>query len=405
MSWLDDINNIEFTITTGDGKKYTPKIQGSSKEKEYNISKFEYINRKGSRVDRKRPKSNLYPLVFFFQGADNIDVVKAFETSADDSRSWTVVHPRYGTIKGQPANLKISDQSLNVTEVTVDFWEISTQRVPNTTVSPQDAVLDKATALREVSRLSFQSNALASPKDIDLTEQVVGSSISGIIVDEDYRVDYDAKVRKMIESTGNLVTDAIQVVDAFDDIYETIVEFKFPVAFKLRQLTQSYFELKNKTFTLYNKVMFEMFSGTVLRSMATTLVYPFDNSDYRTRQSVFDASASFLSVYDDYLAQIELNQTSIYSEDEEPYSPDPNNQLEMQDLASRVLENLFLIAFGSKQERTHVVESDTNLLLMTHKLLGLDAEDSNIEDFKDMNQIVLGEIMNIKKGRELKYFV
>lgn len=405
MSWLDNVNNIEFLIKTGDGKTYSPKIKTSSKEKEYNVSKFEYINRSGSRVERKKPKSNLHAFEFFFQGPDHIDKVRDFETSADDNRSWVITHPVYGKLTGQPTNLKISDSHLNVTKINVDFWEVSFQKIPKILSSPKDAIIDKAKELEESLSSSFSENRVAEAKDIDITEQAVMSSISSITVYEPDRVKFEAKVRSFVSGVNDLVLEAVTVIDSIDAIYEQIVEFKFPIAFKIRQLTQSYFEMKNKTESLYNKILFEVGAGTIIKSMATTLVYPFDNSDYRSRTAVAEMSVSFLEVYEDYLESVEKNELSIYESALEPYSPDPTVQLVLQDLVNLVFENLFLIAFDSKQERTYITTTSTNLILMAHKLVGLDEDDVALEEFKEMNNISLKEIFEIKKGRELKYFV
>lgn len=127
MDWKERVDNIKFSIETGDGKIFYPLYKGGEKGKEFNTSSFEFINVYGTLVDRKKPKSGVYPLVFWFQGADNIDQAAEFDISSDDPRPWTVTHPFYGTIKGHPINIKYDDSNLNITEVTIPFGKVSTQ--------------------------------------------------------------------------------------------------------------------------------------------------------------------------------------------------------------------------------------------------------------------------------------
>ena len=142
MSWKDRLDNIDFTITTGDGKVFKPLWKSGEKSKDFNITKYDFIDVDGSLIDRKRPQSNAYPLVFWFQGDDNIEQSNAFEASADDNRLWTVIHPFYGTIKGQPTNLKRDDNNYNVTKVTVDFWQSIDGDFPVDEISIKDEVRD-----------------------------------------------------------------------------------------------------------------------------------------------------------------------------------------------------------------------------------------------------------------------
>ena len=95
MSWQERLKDIIFTIKTGDGKTFHPLWINGEKSKEFNISKYDFINVEGSFIDRKKPQSNLYPLVFYFQGDDNIEQANTFEASVD-------VHGR-SELRGTPS--------------------------------------------------------------------------------------------------------------------------------------------------------------------------------------------------------------------------------------------------------------------------------------------------------------
>jgi hypothetical protein len=69
------------------------------------------------------------------------------------------------------------------------------------------------------------------------------------------------------------------------------------------------------------------------------------------------------------------------------------------------ISNLYSIAFAAKQEREYVLDKDSNPILLTHKFYGLDKNDVNLEKFISTNDIGLTEILNIRKGRKIVYYV
>jgi hypothetical protein len=68
------------------------------------------------------------------------------------------------------------------------------------------------------------------------------------------------------------------------------------------------------------------------------------------------------------------------------------------------VSNLFDLAFDAQQERVVYLPKDSNLVLLTHKYMGL-ANDENMQRFREINNIKLKELFRIKKGRKIKYYV
>jgi hypothetical protein len=73
-------------------------------------------------------------------------------------------------------------------------------------------------------------------------------------------------------------------------------------------------------------------------------------------------------------------------------------------IVEETLANLVNIAFGSEQEFSVVTDKNTNAILLTHKYYGLDDADVNLNKFLDTNRIGLSEVLEIPKGREIKYY-
>ena len=144
MSWKDKIENGIFKIRTGDGKVFRPLWKPGESSIEFNTSAYNFINLEGTLVDRKKAQSSKYPLVFWFQGDNHIDEVKAFLNSAKDSRAWEVEHPIYGIINGQPLSIDRNDVDYNVTQIKVDFWESISVDYPDDAISVSDRIKAKS---------------------------------------------------------------------------------------------------------------------------------------------------------------------------------------------------------------------------------------------------------------------
>ena len=109
-------------------------------------------------------------------------------------------------------------------------------------------------------------------------------------------------------------------------------------------------------------------------------------------------------MYDEYLEILDSASVSIY-DIEYSWSPDSTSSILLHDLVTYVLGSLFVLGLDSFQERIVTLEKDSNLILLTHKYLGLDASDESIENFRKINDIKLNELFKLKKGRTIKYYV
>ena len=100
---------------------------------------------------------------------------------------------------------------------------------------------------------------------------------------------------------------------------------------------------------------------------------------------------------------IDANQIPLENINDE-YSPDIDLQSSLIDLVTYTSQSLFVLSFDARQERSVILEKDSNLIVLTHRFLGL-ASDENLEIFKRINKIGLSEIYRIKKGRLITYYI
>lgn len=405
MSWINKIENIKFSIKTGDGKEFFPLWKPGEKSIEYNTSLFDFIDVEKSLVERKKPKSGKYPLTFWFQGDDNIEQAQEFEDSANDNRYWTVTHPFYGIIKGQPLSISRNDANYNVTEITVDFWETIVFEFPKSNLSIQDNTLVRRDSVMSNSALSYSSKKVQASEDIQKNKQsnaLISKSFETIQSD-DTNVDYQNALAKAQKSAENLLKNPNQAILDAQALLSGPSFYDVQVLPRVNAYKTAFNTLFRGFDNVADKLFFESQGATCLANLCNAAVnYNFE-TDYTIVSEVDYVSSTILELYNYYLDLIDGASTSNY-DIENGYQPDAVVQSELNDLVMFTIANLFDLAFDAQQERIVYLQKDSNLVLLTHKYLGL-ANDENMQRFREINNIKLKELFRIKKGRKIKYYV
>ena len=401
MSWESDIDNIVFTIITGDGKEWKPKWKNAVKTVDYNSSVFEFINVEGALVLRQKPKGRKFDLEFYFDGENAVNIGNSFEFSARDSRVWKVKHPFYGDFKCQPISLSQDNSFLNVSKFVVPVIETITDAYPTPAPVFEDEIKAQVAVVNEA-----QAQALEQSKELDKIELAQNVSYLDKVYSKIIKADEDLKTFKGIvsevvieisnvASTGLSITRGIQALINYPATIEQTVEARF---IALKESISGILD----TFT-GNKNQFEAVCGSIVTAMQLAVSINIVD-DYNTRKKVKDHQDKLIVENNRYLAFLDSLQTDRADSDDS-YIPNFDSQNELNTLVNLTLSNLYNIAFSAKQEREYVLDKDSNPILLTHKFYGLDKNDLNLENFINTNDIGLTEILNIRKGRKIVYYV
>lgn len=405
MSWIDQIENTTYSIETGNGEIFLPLWSGGNKETEYNTSLFDFINVSGTLVDRKKARSPMFNLIFWFQGDDYLDVAGRFEISAADSRPWIIEHPIYGSIKGQPLSLKRNDDNLNIVEFTVPFWQSIEADYPFSNFSIKDNTREKHAKVYELSSLSYVTNNPVAAVDVSKLKISV-TDMSGAmksIQDNTTYSEFQNQLNKALKSIDNLLDDptaAIQNIQAFLDLpttYSQVLEAR------MAAYESIYSRLKTTITTLADKKYFESISASLIASMCLVSVTPLEG-DYVLVSDVFNVSERVVAIYNDYLATLDTLKVSIYDVNNS-FNPEPESQTELSSLVKYTISNLYVLSFEAKREKIIIVDKDTNPILLVHRYIGMDKDDVNLVNFIVQNNIKLKELFLIKKGREVRFAI
>jgi hypothetical protein len=403
MSWQERVDNIKFSIETGDGQIYFPLYKGGETEREYNTSVFNFISVYGTLVDRKKPQSRKLTLVFYFQGADNIEQADRFEFSCDDPRPWTVTHPFYGIINGQPMSIKRDDSSLNITEVTVPFLESIDADYPLSNFTIKDNTRDKKALVYSLSSVSAVTNVNFVAADIPKMNQSI-LDMSGEmkkIQDGNTYSDFQNALNSGLKAIDNLLAEPLDALGKIQDFLDLPSTYERAIEARIGNFENIFRRLKTSIKTLADKKYFESMGASVISSLSLVLVLP-KVGDYVLVDDVASATRRLSNIYNEYVEILADLQTSIYDVNNS-FSPDASVQTELNSLVNYTIANLYFLSFETKRERIVVTAKESNLILLVHRYLGLDADDINIDTFVKTNNLKFNKLFTIEKGTEIRY--
>lgn len=406
MSWIDRVQN-NLVITTGDGKQYNPNWIVATKAKEYNIAEFNFPEISGTLVKRGTPKGKRYPLEFYFQGEDHIEIANAFEISADDKRPWTISHPYYDRIVCHPISLTFDNNRYNVSKIVCEVLETIDDKNPKTTVDPQEDALIKKANLDETIAATFEADVIPDTDDInqmiDVNEEVYGEGKKFVLNDLDFQNYFNA-FNEANSAILNGTDDAFQAMNKLQAVINAPFQFVDTVKNRIAILKSQFNKLKNSIVNLLTKPSKKIYEATNASLVSSLALSSMVNIDYDNAGDVLDVIDDILDNYNDYISRIDSLQ-SINNGNEDSYLPDFNVQVQLNDLIVFVVNNLLDVALNSRQERRIFIEDDTNAIILAHRFIGLDINDDNLNKFINDNQIGLNELLQIKKGREIVYYV
>lgn len=409
MSWLEKIKS-NFIIKTGDGKTFKPLWINATKAVEYNIAEFEFPNLPGTLVKRGTPKGGRYNLEFYFEGEDHLDQSLAFEISARDSRAWVISHPMYDNITVQPMGLIFDNTKYNTTKITGPVIETITDDSPKINVVPVDKITEDKTNCDSLFAENYTNNVVPDATDINTMNSNVaviyakGAKVSPIPNSEDYfNLFSDAK-----SDILNATDDPLKAIQSIQAMIAAPALFLTDVKTRLALLIDQFNALRTTVINIFSpnaKRLYENNMAALISSMALATANPQEGgNDYATKNTVIDAIEKVLNSYNLYVSDLDSLQTANGGE-MDSYIPDADSLIALNNLVNYTLSNLFTIALGAKQERIIYAEKDTNAIILTHRFYGLDVEDKNIETFMLNNNMGLSEMLQIKKGRRIVYYV
>lgn len=403
MSWTELVTG-EYIITTGDGREYRPLSVNWQKSTEYNIAEFNFVGLDGTLVEKRRPKGRRFPLEIYFQGDDHLDVSTAFETSAKDVRPWTVTHPYYGRLTVHAASLTFDNTQHNVTKITGVLLETIAEDGVTATVNAPERVAE----LKEAS-----DESLAAPVEVDSQVQNTLQTQTKSVYDEGAKTvtgedgnTYFKAFNTASTSILNATNEPLQAMRSVQAMINAPSQFQQSIERRFDTLTSQFELLTNSitnALTPKQKRVYEANAGTVVGAMATTAVNP-EEGDYGSAMAALAVIDQLTATYDSYLLTLDGLQTATGGAPDS-YIPDGQAQSDLSQLVGAAVSGVFDIALQSQQERSVILEYDSDIINLTHRFYGLDNADANIERFINTNGFGLSQMLTVRANTMVVYYV
>lgn len=410
MSWIEK-QEADFVIITGDGKRYVLFWKNASKNVEYNTATFEFINRAGSLVDRGTPRGTQYGIEIVFQGEKHLEESTLFEKSASDKRPWNVEHPLYGALRVQPISLTFDNSVENVTRITgmvVETITISQATVP--TISRIDKIKVDKLAVDQVVVASFAGTlpSVDAGTSVSLMSNArdAYNAISGKIKDSAWRDAFFNAYNRVNTILNSGFVDGLQTIQAIRDY--TTLPYQFSDLLRDRlNMFAAQFDLLSSTvgnlFTRASKKSYEAQAGFSLSSMLLASVTNIGDAYSNAVDAI--KTIDFLSgKYNKFLSDLDQMQGDNGGSPDS-FIPDSEVVSGIAQLAAYTINTLLDIASQGKQQRVMYLEYDCSIITLATRLYGYNGDDKIFEDLISHSNIGLNELLMLRKGRKITYYI
>lgn len=405
MSWINRVQS-KIEIRTGDGQSYFPEYLNPEFVQGYNLSEFEFRNVPGTLVKREQPKGRRFRLEIIFQGDLHLEDAERFRQSTFDRRPWIVIHPKYDDLLVHPVSLTFDNTSENLSTITGTVIETIKEVFPATSESPNDEILQRKLDLDESSAESYEQELSQEGLQVEDANQIEDnlSNIESKSLDIAQTDEEAANIRNTIRTAQTKVNNAIGDATGYVRDVQAAINLPFQiqtsVTDRINALRESLDALPFIDLSKNQKKYYEANGAATVSAICTASI---TNVEYETVSEVDAVILSLLDAFNFFVTNLDSIQTETAVE-VDSYTPSEEVLRGLYSTVNYTVSRLFEIAFGSKQELIYVVPEDTNPILLTHLIYGLDSEDENLNRLVTNNQIALDELLLVKKGRAIKYY-
>jgi hypothetical protein len=409
MAYTENIEQT-YKITTGEGSTFQVLWKNAEKSYEFNIAQFEFIETPGTKVDRREVKGRTFPLEIYFVGDDHLTNSSSFEIATLDKRPWTIEHPLYGKLIVQPISLSFNNsESISYTKITGSVMETITDAGLVIQDNPIDIIEELNTESLDAGAETF-STVTPNPSDMAQNADVLyqqGKSITTTqLIAEEYFNLFNETQAVILNATA----EPLAAIRLLQTMTEAPARFETSVQNRITALTNQFSSLLTSILniipgnvTLAQKLLFENSAGPLINSLALAASLPL-TGDYQNRSAVLSVINTLVTNYNSYVSAIDGLRSGVPG-NPNTYSPGSTYQNGLSSLINFTISNLFVIASGARQERNFILTDDDNLITLSHRFYGPSLDDANVTEFRLINNIGLSEILGLKKGRSIIYYV
>lgn len=412
MAWQDRLSEAAYTPPSGARIVFT--YEELRVNTELKGTRFDFPGTEGTYVQATGASGREFPLRVYFNGADHDTDAAAFFSALRETGEALLEHPTEGRVTVVPLG-RVSQRndlvkSANETVIDVVLWETIGAIYPTDQADPASEVLTSVDDFKDATSQAFA----------DAVSTVTGSEIAELANGAKAAV---AKAKKELgpiaDTVEALETQFADIADSINDGIDVLIGQPLTLAFQIVQLIHAPARaaaLWQDKISAYSALAKNIATGSrlptvdnsarnlfavddaVATSAATGAILSAVNTEFKTQPDAIEAAQAVIELVDSVVAWRESNFTTLSATDTgETYQ-------QMQAAASLCAGYLIQISFTLYQERTIITHKDRTIVDLCAELYG-DAGDENLNFFINSNAFTGDEILEIPKGKRIKYYV
>lgn len=409
MSWIDKVKN-ELIITTGAGDQFKPAWINARLVQEYNIAEFNFPDVEGTLVKRGKRLGIKFAMEIYFEGPDHLEISEQFREASKDQNFWVLEHPYYGVFPCQPTSLDFDNSGYNITKITGTLIETILDDQP-LIYGPEFSLPEKIEAEKIQLDSVIESTFVYPlyPGDVNTlrntNNRAFNLSVPIITLPDEFEI-YNNLFNQANTAINTAIASPVLAMRAVTSALTQPARFTASVKSRVNTLANSFDSLRDTVSglaTVSSKKIYQNQNGTLLAAMCIAASTPQENN-YTNNNTVLQIIDLIFGKYGKFLEDIDLLQSTNGSSTLS-YVPDPDVLTALANLINTTLSGLFIIALSSRKERSIITETDTNIVVLTHRLYGLDQLDKNIDEIIANNEFGLDHLIQIPKGKKILYYI
>lgn len=408
MSWQDNLKS-DLVIYTGAGDIFKPKWQNARVVEEYHTAEFNFRRVPGTLVKREEKLGSKFAMELYFDGPDHLEISEQLRVASKDKRFWVMEHPYYGVITCQPTTLDYDNSGFNVTKITSTFIETIIDEEP-LVYGPEFNLPEAINAAKEALDETIVASVIYPllPGDVNTLRNTnirnYNLSVPIITLPEEFEI-YNNLFNQANTAINTAIASPTQAIRATTSAISQPSRFSVSVKSRINVLGSAFDRLHETAVglvTVSAKNIYQLQAGSLISSMCVAASSPQDG-DYMNSNDVLQIFNLIFAKYSSFVADLDAMQ-SPNGGNTNSFIPDANIMFGISGIVDTTLAGLFGIALSSKKEQSIITESDTNLIILTHRLYGL-ASDKNIEELIANNNFGLIHMIQVEKGTKVKYYI
>lgn len=414
MPWQDRL--AEAAYTTPSGQRLVFVYENVRKSFNKKTSAFEFPDAIGTFIQDNGRSGRRLPLRIFFSGDDYDIEATTFEDGLAEPGRGKLEHPIYGTIDVVPFGIIGRRDDLktaaNQAVLEVTFWETIDILFPSAQTDPGSEVL---TAVDEYN--TAEAEQFKEVLDIDtVTEEVTFQNRYQLVLDiAQSALQNIANAQDDVQRQFNAVFDSINtgidilIQDPLTLAFQTTILLQTPARAdtSIRARLDAYSNLVNTIITGENAIRTQgndsqeanafqnddLFVSTLVTGTIVSVV----NNQFETKIEALSAAEEILDLASAVTVWRDANYESLGLIDT------GSAYQQFQEAVALTAGFLVEISFSLKQERSIILTHDRTIVDVVAELYG--TVDEQLDFFIASNDLTGTEILELPKGKEVRYFV